>query len=46
LAEQKLCDIESSADKGRPMRRKKAASKEARESARKKSSDKPRFKTR
>jgi PAS domain S-box-containing protein len=48
-AEQKLRDAESAADNGKPLRRKKAASKKARESARnstKKSSDKPRLKRR
>ena len=45
-AEQELRDAESSADKGKPMRRKKVAVKKARESASSKSSDKPRLKKR
>ena len=45
-AEQELRDAESSAKKGKPMRRKKVAVKKARESASTKSSDKPRLKKR
>jgi PAS domain S-box-containing protein len=45
-AEQMLRDAASAADKGKPMRRKKVAVKKARESAAKKSSDKPRLKRR
>ena len=44
--EQELCDAESSAQKGKPMRLKKAAVKKAREAASTKSSDKPRLKKR
>jgi PAS domain S-box-containing protein len=44
--EHKRHDAESSATKGKPMRRKKAAAKKARESASTKSSDKPRLKKR
>ena len=43
-AEQELHDAESSAKKGKPMRLKKAAVKKAQDSARTKSSDKPRLK--
>ena len=45
-AEQELRDAESPAKKGKPMRRKKVAVKKARESAGRKSSDKPRLKRR
>jgi PAS domain S-box-containing protein len=45
-ADRELRDVESSAKQGKPMRRKKAAVKKARESASKKSSDKPRLKSR
>jgi PAS domain S-box-containing protein len=45
-SEQELCDAESSVRKGKPMRRNKVAAKKARESASRKSSDKPRLKRR
>ena len=45
-AEQELRDAESAAEQGKPMRPKKVADKKARESAGRKSSDKPRLKRR